>query len=333
MQGVQGTWKSGRTKLAAYEDYGLLGRCPECREGLVYTGEEGGELVCSYCGVVVSNTNNGQTNGSLGQPSTSIEPLGSYIVATEGATPSLRNPAFGWAKLMPNIIGRGGPLSTCSQITERIAERLGIPKSVVQQANTIASKLVLKRKTYNTTVPAISAYSLLHASRSAGITYISHREILAAYADAGHKVGKSHLLRLGLESSTPLPQANMEELVRASLGRLQSSEGISARLRKANQDPKAYFTSLFEAAKEVAAQAGGTGGYNPRTVAAGSVYVASLKVLARRTITQREVAETLGIAEYTVREFVCRTRNERVEETEPLPVKSGIHLMGHDGEA
>ena len=333
MQGVQVTWKSGRTKLAAYEDYGLLGRCPECREGLVYTGEEGGELVCSYCGVVVAKTSNGQNDGISGRPTTTSEPLGSYIIANEGASPSLRNPSFGWAKLMPNIIGRGGPLSTCSQITERIAEKLGIPRSVVQQANTIASKLLPKRKTYNTTVPAISAYSLLYASRSAGITHISHREILAAYADAGHKVGKSHLLRIGLESSTPLPQANLEELVRASLGRLQSSERITARLRKASEDPKAYFMSLFEAAKEVAARAGGTGGYNPRTVAAGSVYVASLKVLARRTITQREVAETLGIAEYTVREFVCRTRDETPESTEVLPVKSGLRLMGHDGEA
>ena len=34
MQGVQGIQKSGRTKLAAYEEYSILGRCPECREGL-----------------------------------------------------------------------------------------------------------------------------------------------------------------------------------------------------------------------------------------------------------------------------------------------------------
>jgi len=332
MQGVQGTWKSGRTKLAAYEDYGILGKCPECREGLVYTGEEAGELVCSFCGVVVRASSE-QDNGPSAQPGTTSEPLGSFIVAAEGAAPSLRSPAFGWAKLMPNVIGRGGPLSTCSQITERIAERLGIPKTVVQQANQIAGRLLPKRKTYNTTVPAISAYSLLYACRSAGIAHVSHREILAAYADAGHKVGKAHLLRIGLEFSTPLPQADVAELVRASLGRLQSSEEVAARLSKANEDPKAYFTNLFEAAKEVATRTGGTGGYSPRTVAAGSVYVASLKVLAKRTITQREAAETLGIAEYTVREFCCRARDETMEGTGVLPVKSGILLRRHDGEA
>jgi transcription initiation factor TFIIIB Brf1 subunit/transcription initiation factor TFIIB len=332
MQGVQGTWKSGRTKLAAYEDYGLRGICPECREGLVYTGEEGGELVCSFCGVVV-RTSGEQENTPSAQPGTASEPLGSFIVANEGAAPSLRSPAFGWARLMPNVIGRGGPTSTCSQMTERVAEKLGIPKSVVQQANAIANRLLPSRKTYNTSIPAISAYSLLYASRSAGIAHVSHREILAAYKDAGHNVGKSHLLRIGLESSLPLPQASVEELVRASLGRLQSSQTMATRLRKANQDPKAYFTSLFELAKEVAAQTGGTGGFSPRTVAAGSVYVASLTVLEKKTLTQREAAETLGIAEYTVREFCGRTRHETMAASGPLPVKSGIRLRRHDGEA
>ena len=321
MQGVQATWKNGQTKVAAYEDYGLLGRCPECREGLVYTGEEAGELVCSFCGVVVMKTSNDQGNGYSGQPGTPSEPLGSYIVEHDGAVPSLRNPVFGSAKLMPNVIGRGGPISTCSQITERIAEKLGIPKSVAQQANTVAGRLLPKRKTYNARIPAISAYSLLYASRSAGIVRVSHREILAAYIDAGHRVSKSDMLQIGLESTIPLPQASVEELMRASLGKLQSSDIVAARLRKANQDPKAYFMRIFELAKEIAAQAGDQGGFSPRTVAAGSVYLAS-RAMPAKALTQREAAETTGVAEYTVREFSCRLRNEKMATANPLPVKS-----------
>jgi len=38
--------------------------------------------------------------------------------------------------------------------------------------------------------------------------------------------------------------------------------------------------------------------------------VASL-ALSAKTFTQREAGETLGMAEYTVREFCCRTRNKR----------------------
>ena len=41
----------------------------------------------------------------------------------------LKGPAFGWAKLMPNIVGRGGPMPTCSMLTNRIAERLALPRA------------------------------------------------------------------------------------------------------------------------------------------------------------------------------------------------------------
>jgi transcription initiation factor TFIIIB Brf1 subunit/transcription initiation factor TFIIB len=98
--------------------------------------------------------------------------------------------------------------------------------------------------------------------------------------------------------------------VRAVLSRLQSSKGVVARLRRRNVDPKTYFKRLLELARKVAAQSGDLTGLSPRTVAAGSVYVASLAVSAK-TFTQREAGETLGMAEYTIREFCGRTRNKR----------------------
>ena len=61
------------------------------------------------------------------------------------------------------------------------------------------------REAYGATIPSISAYSLLYACRSAGIAHISHREILKAYTDGGYRVGKSELMRIGLESGMPLP--------------------------------------------------------------------------------------------------------------------------------
>ena len=208
-------------------------------------------------------------------------------------------------------------------MTERIAETLELPKSIVQQANVVARRLLPRKETYNATIPAISAYSLLYACRSVAIAHVSHREILAAYTDAGYMVSKSRLMRISLESKMPLPQASMEELVRAVLSRLQSSESVVARLRRANVDPKTYFTRLFELAREVAAESRDLAGFSPRTIAAGSVYVASL-ALSAKTFTQREAGETLGMAEYTVREFCGRTRNRRgaAEESQLRLVKA-----------
>ena len=153
--------------------------------------------------------------------------------------------------------------------------------------------------------------------------HVSHREVLKAYTDGGYRVRKSDLLKIGLESGLHLPHPSMEDFVRAAIARLQSSVRIAARLEKAEVDPKGYFTTLFERAKELVASAAEPNGFNPRTVAAGSVYLASLSVRPK-AVSQREAAETLGIREYTVREYCCRRLND-----EARPVKCGPALGGH----
>jgi transcription initiation factor TFIIIB Brf1 subunit/transcription initiation factor TFIIB len=331
MQGVQGTWKSGRTRTAAYEEYSILGRCPECREGLVYAGEERTELTCSFCGIVVSRADYTREDGSTAPSVSKSEPLGSYIVADTESASSLKGPAFGWAKLMPNIVGRGGPMPTCSMLTNRIAERLALPKSIAQSADITARRLLIHRESYEATIPSISAYSLLYACRSAAIVHISHREVLKAYTDAGYRVRKSDLLKLGLESGMHLPHPSKDDFVRAAIGRLQSSERIAERLSKSEADPKEYFTTLFERSKELASSAAEPNGFNPRTVAAGSVYLASL-AMRPKTFSQREAGESLGIKEYTVREYCSRRLNEEFVTPggpQVRPVKCGPPLGGH----
>lgn len=89
-------------------------------------------------------------------------------------------------------------------------------------------------------------------------------------------------------------------------------------------DHNQYFASLFELSKELAGRSSQSNGFNPRTIAAGSVYLASIG-LSPKTITQREAAETLGIKEYTVREYRCRRQSD-----EAGPVKCGLTPGGHD---
>jgi hypothetical protein len=149
----------------------------------------------------------------------------------------------------------------------------------------------------------------LHACRSAGITHISHREVLKAYTDRGYRVGKAQLLRIGLESSIALPHSSVEELVRGAVRRLQAKEEVVERLREAKFDRPAYFARLFELAKEIAAESSKLGGFSPRTVAAGSVYLANLR-MGPKVVRQREAAETLGMAEFTIREFCIRARKQ-----------------------
>jgi transcription initiation factor TFIIIB Brf1 subunit/transcription initiation factor TFIIB len=327
MQGVQGYLTSGAAKLAAYEDYSALGKCPECRANLTSAGEEEGERVCSACGIVAGRATGTPEHGMSAPSVSKRTPLGSYIVDGGTGTPSLNGPDFGLGRIKPNVIGRGGPLLTCTGLTTRVAERLSLPKSVIESADITAGRLLPGRKAYGVSIYAISAYSLLHACRAAGIAHISYREIVNAYHDAGHKVGRSQLMRIGLDSPVRLPHASKEELVRAVVARLQSSEHVAARLREEDLDPKEYFTTLLELAKEVAAGCSDLRGFSPRTVAAGSVYLAA-RTVSRKTFTQREAGEALGMAEYTVREFVCRAQNDAKAEAEKQvrPVKSGAPL-------
>ncbi len=327
MQGVQGFLTDGRTKLDAYEDYSISGRCPECRGDLVNTGEDGGELACSKCGLVAGKAASAVEEGASAPSVRKRRQLGSYIPADSAGTPSLNRPGFGLGKINPNIIGRGGPMLACWLLTSRVAERLALPKSVVENANITAGRLHPGRKAYGVSIAAISAYSLLHACRSAAIAHVSYKEVVQAYRDAGYRVGRSQLMRIGLDSPVPLPHADREELVRAVVGRLQSSEGVASKLKEGNLDPREYFARLLELAKEMAVEASDLKGFSPRTIAAGSVYMAA-QVISRKTFTQREAGEALGMAEYTVREFVCRTRNDAKEQARP--VKSGPDPGGHE---
>ena len=296
-----------KAALAEYEGLSVLGRCPECNGRLVTAGGDE-EKTCSSCGIVFGRTDGVQHPPSA-RPTNGTELLGSFISRGD---PALRGPVFGQFRLKPNVIGLGrdGPVLCCSGLIERVSGRMMLPKGIVENAVVTARRLLPGRKAYRATVPAISAYALLYACRSAGITHIGYREILAAYSDAGHRIGGAQLLRIGIESSISLPQSSLEDLVRAAVRRLRANEKVNERLDHAKFGAQAYFARLFELAKEIAARSSAMGGFNPRTVAAGSVYLANLSIGPKKLVRQKEAAETLGMSEYTIREFCIRARKQ-----------------------
>ncbi len=293
-----------RAALAAYEEFCTLRRCPECNGRLMNAGGE--ETACSSCGIVAGRINDVEYCSS--QLGNRDEPLGSFILAGTGwRGPARRGSVFGQTRLMPNTIGRDVGAWKCSRLIEGVSGRLMLPKSVTQNAVLTAKRLLPGIRRYGTTMAAISAYSLLYACRSAGITHVGCKEILKAYSEAGHRVGRSQLFRIWSESSLRLPKSSVEELVRGAVRKLQSNREVVERLREAGIDRAAYFARLFELAKEIAVGSSSMGGLNPRTVAAGSVYLANLE-RGPKVVRQREAAETLGMAEYTIREFCIRAR-------------------------
>jgi len=290
---------------AAYEELLEPERCPECRSKLV---DAGGEVACPFCGVVLGPSRPSQDANTAGSRP---EMLGSFIgpASNNGGRAQVAGCAIGVTKRWAEAIGRNQSFLRCSGLIETVACRFFLPKTVVQNAVQTARRLLPSRGECRATVPAISAYSLLYACRSAGICHVGFRDVLKAYSEAGHKVSKSQLLRIGRGSSLPLPAAKPEEMTKRAVATLQSNPAVLDRIRKANLDQSGYFATLLEGARATAAASTDLGGFSPRTLAAASVYLAGRR-LGPRTITQKEAAESLGIAEYTVREFCNRFRSQ-----------------------
>jgi transcription initiation factor TFIIIB Brf1 subunit/transcription initiation factor TFIIB len=292
--------------LTAYEEFSSQDRCPECREKLV---DAGGEVACPSCGLVLGTD---PASGTLQLSSVKLEVLGSYVgrAPSKGEHRPQTGYVFGVTRLRANSIGRDLSLLQCSGLIERVSSRFFLPKAIVQNAIQIAEKLLPDKKVFRVPMPVISAYSLLHACRSAGITHVGFDDLLKAYLDAGHRITKSQMLRVGRESSIPLPAIRPEALVVRAVAKLQSEVAITNRLKKAGLNNGRFFAKLLDEARSTATDLSSLGGFSPRTVAACSVYIAGFR-LGPRVMTQREAAEALGIAEYTVRELCSRFRKQQ----------------------
>ena len=214
---------------------------------------------------------------------------------------------LGFAKPLSDTMGMDGSELKCKAMIRRVADRLFLPAFVQQNATALAWKVLAegdggKRRIR---LAAVSAYSILSAARAAGRDHVSPKAIMQAFNDIGQKVTTSALLHLGMDSSVDVRPSDPAALLRTVLNGLQADEKVLKRLRKNGVEPAPYFRRLLQASQTVlAAMDGMKDGRNPRTVAAGSVYLAS-KDASPGVVTQGTVAKIAGITEYTVRDFVA----------------------------
>ena len=290
---------------------GIIERCRECRGHVVQAGDE---FVCTSCGVVARKVEEEKFHMEIHirAPSQFSNGLGSFVGAKSDRDSNADFNGIctvGFAKLLSDNLGVDQSSWNCKTMIRRVADRLFLPAVVRDNAMALSERVLAESRAnggngHRTAIPAISAYSLLSACREAGMDHIGSKAVLQAHSDMGHKVSRSALLRMGLESKVPFRPANPKALLRTVIAGLESNGAVQKRLRREGFEPGPYFRSLLQASQAVLASMDGLReGRNPRTVAASSVYIASRGV-APRAVMQREVAEVVGLAEYTVREFV-----------------------------
>ena len=290
-------------------------RCRECRGHIVRAGDE---YVCTTCGRVDRKVEEEKYHLEfhIQAPSQlSDTRLGSYI----GDKSDKDSKAYfngtstlGFAKLVSDNLGVDGTEQKCKALIRRVADRLSLPAFVRQNAMALTEKVLAERSGSGRRVfvAAASAYCILSAARAAGMDHVSSGAIMDAFDAMGHRVTKSALLQMGLRSSVPLKPTDPTALLRTILNGLEADEAVQKKLRKSGVEPSPYFRRVFQASQIVlAALRPKSEGRNPRTIAAGSVYIAS-KEAAPGVVTQKALAQIVGVAEYTVREFVATVSRE-----------------------
>ena len=290
-------------------------RCRECRGHVVRSGDE---YVCTSCGRVDRRVEEEKYHLEfhIQAPSQiSDTRLGSYIGdrSDKDSKADFNGVStLGFAKLLSDNLGVNETEQKCKAMVRRVGDRLSLPAFVQQNAIALTEKVLAEgsgsgRRVF---VAAASAYSILSAARAAGMDHVSSGAIMQAFNDMGHKVTKSALIQTGLRSSVPLKPTDPTALLRSLLKGLEADEAVQKRLKKNGVEPGPYFRRVFQASQTIlAALRGKSEGRNPRTIAAGSVYIAC-KEVAPGVVTQKALAQIAGVAEYTVREFVATVSKE-----------------------
>jgi transcription initiation factor TFIIIB Brf1 subunit/transcription initiation factor TFIIB len=285
----------------------LCTECPECRGRLV---SREGEVVCSSCGVVVDME---AEETVIAKAATAGLTLGSMIGRRGALQPKSALPeaedSLQVSKVSESMQWHTSWNESCSKLTERIGEKLRLRKVTVKTAIHISQRMAREGKIGKVSIPVVSAYSLFCASRLTD-SPLTLRRIIQAYQDAGHRVSASKILGLSMASGFKPPTVDVEKLTSEVLGKLVQKLRNCKRCRPKSIMLNTSFDNLQSLARAISQNAKNDGkGFSPRTIAAGSVYLA-LSSVCPGAVSQETVAQMLGISQYSVKEFCAWYRSE-----------------------
>jgi transcription initiation factor TFIIIB Brf1 subunit/transcription initiation factor TFIIB len=285
----------------------LCTKCPECRGRLL---SREGEVVCSSCGVVVGMEAEETVASGVATAGTN---LGSVIerrgVFQRRYTLSEVEDRLQVSKVSESMQWHTSWNESCSKLTERIGEKLRLRKVTVKTAINLSLRMAHEGKIRKASVPVVSAYSLFCASRLTD-SPLTLKRIIQAYQDAGHRVSASKILSLSIASGFKPPTVDIEKLISEVLGKLFQKLRSCKLCRLKSINLNASLDNLQSLARAISQKAKNNGrGFSPRTIAAGSVYLAVSSVCPR-AVSQETVASMLGISQYTVKEFCAWYRSE-----------------------
>jgi len=284
----------------------LCNECPECRGRLV---SREGEVICSSCGVVVGMEADEAVTAEAATAGTTLGSMIGRGALQPRSTLSKVEHSLQVSKVSEAMQWHTSRNESCSKLTERIGEKLRLRKVTVKTAIHISRRITREGKIGKVSIPVVSAYSLFCASRLTD-SPLTLRRIIQAYQDAGHRVSASKILSLTIASGFKPPTVDVEKLTSEILSRVFQKLRNCKLCRMDSIKLNASLDNLQSIARAISQKAKNNGkGFSPRTIAAGSVYLA-LSSVCRGAVSQETVAHMLSISQYGVKEFCAWYRSE-----------------------
>jgi len=285
----------------------IIEKCPECGSTHLIRNYERGEIVCTNCGLVITEKiidtgpewraftpEEKQKRSRVGSPITlTVHDKGLSTVIDwrdkdafgKKLEPRRRIEVIRWRKWqirtrVHSSIDRN--LAQAMSELDRISSQLGLPKSIKEEAAVIYRKAVEKGLVRGRSIEAVMAASIYAACRTQKIPRTIDE--IAKFTRSGRKdVARCYRLLLR-EVDIKVPLADAEAFIPRIASDLHLSGMVQRRAAEIVRAAKAY---------------GITAGKDPAGLAAAAIYIASLLENEKRT--QKEIAHAARVTEVTVR--------------------------------
>jgi len=281
--------------------------CPECEADSLVTSDDGGEVVCEDCGLVIEETNidrgpewrafnhsERQSKSRVGAPTTET-------MHDKGMTTQIdwkNKDAYGrslssekrrqmsrlrkWQERIRTKDAGERNLQFALSETDRMASALGVPRSVREVSSVIYRRALDEDLIRGRSIEGVATGCLYAACRQEGIPR-SLEEVADVSRVERKEIGRTYRYisqELGLEMEPVDPKQYVPRFV-SELGQ--------------SEEVKAKADEIID----VTAEQGLLSGKSPTGYAAAAIYAASL--LCNEKKTQREVAAVAQVTEVTIR--------------------------------
>lgn len=258
----------------------MMNQCPECGSKNLQHNPELGEIICNDCGFVVADAIPRQEEEFEGQVQHTARPTTSS--AGTGVIPTLkgRKVKKGWV-----VSHREGIVHRAWQCIDGVASHLKIPESIIKESIRIFKIVHSKDLCVGRVMKPIALACLYVACK----TYEYPRKIedVAEWGMADKKdiMNAYKMIKKNIDVNIPL--VDLQEYVMKTASDMGFRSGRMG-----------YIIDIYNRIKKK----GLTSGKNPKSLAAVVLFITS-KVY-NMGLTQRQIAQTTGVIELTVRKRV-----------------------------